>query len=526
LKVLIITGRLAEEDVKKHVEDSPVDVEVLALPISVAALLSPTRIIHELQSRSLPGVQLILVPGLVRGDVSMVGKAIGIPAVKGPKYSADLPRVLGVLNHVKLSSLRAADEVVAKYHRQRVSGDLEVSRDRRRHLLRRPGNLLIRDVAVGKDFPLRVMAEILDVPRLSDDEILAKAEYYVASGADILDIGMMAGASHPEDAARAVKVVKDAFNRPVSVDTFQVEEARAGVEAGADMVLSVDGGNVEEVAAFASDIPVVVTPTNQRKALLPTTALARVEALEENVRQALDFGLKKIVGDLILNPLTTPGIMESLMAYHEFAKRNPRIPLLFGAGNVTELIDADSVGVNALLAGVASEVKASILLTTEGSVKTQGSVRELAVASKMMGLATKRMSVPKDLGIDLLVLKNKRREDPVYDRRVERDAQTLEAGSRGEEAAVDPTGGFRILIDREARKLVAIHYLNEGGETIIKGGNAEDLCAAIIRRKLVSTVTHASYLGRELAKAETALRSGKNYVQDEPVFPFPGEVGT
>jgi dihydropteroate synthase-like protein len=280
------------------------------------------------------------------------------------------------------------------------------------------------------------------------------------------------------------------------------------------------------VAAFASDIPVVVTPTNQRKALLPTTALARVEALEENVRQALDVGLKKIVGDLILNPLTTPGIMESLMAYHEFAKRNPRIPLLFGAGNVTELIDADSVGVNALLAGVASEVKASILLTTEGSVKTQGSVRELAVASKMMGLATKRMSVPKDLGIDLLVLKNKRREDPVYDRRVERDAQMLEAGSRGEEAAVDPTGGFRILIDREARKLVAIHYLNEGGETIIKGGNAEDLCAAIIRRKLVSTVTHASYLGRELAKAETALRSGKNYVQDEPVFPFPGEVGT
>ncbi len=64
MRVLIITGQLAEEHVKKHVEESPVDVEVLALPVSVAALLSPTRITQELKNRELKGFHLILVPGL------------------------------------------------------------------------------------------------------------------------------------------------------------------------------------------------------------------------------------------------------------------------------------------------------------------------------------------------------------------------------------------------------------------------------------------------------------------------------
>ena len=36
--------------------------------------------------------------------------------------------------------------------------------------------------------------------------------------------------------------------------------------------------------------------------------------------------------------------------------------------------------------------------------------------------------------------------------------------------------------------------------------------------KLVSSLTHASYLGREVEKAETAFRIGKNYIQDESLF--------
>ena len=90
--------------------------------------------------------------------------------------------------------------------------------------------------------------------------------------------------------------------------------------------------------------------------------------------------------------------------------------LFVGVSNVTELMDADSVGVNALLARLSSEVGASILLATEKSDKARGSVGEEATAAKMMFLAKKRGSVPKDLGVDLLVLKDKRNREEPYDR--------------------------------------------------------------------------------------------------------------
>ena len=81
-----------------------------------------------------------------------------------------------------------------------------------------------------------------------------------------------------------------------------------------------------------------------------------------------------------------------------------------GVGNVTELLDTDSVGANALLSGIGMELGASVLFTVEESGKTIGSVHELNVSSKMMFLAKSRGSIPKDLGIDLLILKDKRKE--------------------------------------------------------------------------------------------------------------------
>ncbi len=42
------------------------------------------------------------------------------------------------------------------------------------------------------------------------------------------------------------------------------------------------------------------------------------------------------------------------------------MPILFGSGNVTDLLDTDSMSLNTFLAGVASEVKAGNVLTTEG----------------------------------------------------------------------------------------------------------------------------------------------------------------
>ena len=129
-------------------------------------------------------------------------------------------------------------------------------------------------------------------------------------------------------------------------------------------------------------------------------------SLEENVEAAKSFGIL-VIADPVLSP-PLQGLAASIKGYIDFRRSNPNLPLFFGVGNVTELLDADSQGSNALLAALGSELEASILFTPEYSPKARGSVGELRTASEMMMLARHRHSPPKDLGIDLLVLKEKR----------------------------------------------------------------------------------------------------------------------
>ncbi|MBM4401052.1 MAG: dihydropteroate synthase-like protein, partial [Crenarchaeota archaeon] len=282
--------------------------------------------------------------------------------------------------------------------------------------------------------------------------------------------------------------------------------------------LSADAGNIEQIAPFASDAAVVVIPTNQREGYFPKNVEERISFLEDLIEKARKLGMTRLIGDLILDP---SNVLESLIAYREFANRNPNVPLFVGVSNVTELIDADSIGVNALLARLSSEVGASILLATEKSSKAKGSVREEVIASKMMFLARKRGSVPKDLGLDLLVLKDKRVREEPYDKDVEADAQVITATEKSEPATLDTTGVFRITLDRNEGTIVALHFATlqaDKPSNIVKGRTAEGVYTKIVERGLVTRLDHASYLGSELAKAEIALKTGKEYIQDQTLF--------
>jgi len=53
---------------------------------------------------------------------------------------------------------------------------------------------------------------------------------------------------------------------------------------------------------------------------------------------------------------------------------------------------------------------------------------------------------------------------------------------------------------------------------IIKGKTAEGIYAKIVEMGLITRLEHATYLGSELAKAEIALRTGKEYIQDNQLF--------
>ncbi len=518
MKALLVTGLLAKETVESYARESNVETDVFTLKVPVAALLSPEQIVKALKKTGVRGFDVILVPGLIRGDTSVIADSTGTPTFKGPRYAADLPTVLEALDRVKLSTVRPACDLLREELQRKALQELEAAEKNRDELLKKPGNILIGKVAVGKDFPMRVLAEIVDAALMPDDEIQVLAKHFVKTGADLIDIGMVAGESRPSDAKRCVEATKKVVDVPVSIDTLNPEEIREAVAAGAELILSADAGNVEQVAAFASDVAAVLIPTNQREGYFPRKTEDRIRFLEEIMKKAARLGMKRVMADLILEP---SNVLESMVAFRDFSVRNPDVPLFVGVSNVTELFDADSVGINALLALLSSEVNASMLLATEKSSKAKGTVREEAIAAKMMFLAKRRGSVPKDLGIDLLVLKDKRKHEEPYNKAVEADVKVTVVAEEVEPATLDPHGIFRITVDRNAKTIVALHFATAEADkpnNIIKGKTAEAVYGKIVETGLVTRLDHAAYLGSELAKAEVALKSGKDYIQDRGLF--------
>jgi len=519
MKVLLITGQLAAETIVRYVKQSQIETEVIALKTAVAAFLTPQTIIAALKDISLSSFNLILTPGLLRGDTATITKALGVPVFKGPRYAADLSVVLDMLCKVELSTTIPADELLQQRLTINALAEIENIENQRATLLQRPGNMLVGGVAVGKDFPLRVLAEIVDAALMDKETVQQTARRFALAGADFIDVGMVAGESQPEKAAQLVHWVREVTDLPLSIDTLDSEEIKAAVEAGVQLVLSADAGNIQAIAPYIKDIPVVVIPTNQRLGYVPKSTSERVAFLEKIIAKAKSLGVNSILADLILDPQE---ILNSFLAFKEFAQKNPEVPLFVGISNVTELFDADSVGLNAVLTRISAEIGGGIILATEKSTKAKGTVAEAVIAAKMMFLAKKRGSVPKDLGIDLLILKDKRTHEEPYDQNLETIVKSvIIAPEEIASTTLDYLGAFRIFIDHTNHLIVAIHYSASSPNepvNIIKGKTAQAVYTQILELGIVSKLDHSAYLGNELAKAEIALRTDKTYLQDAALF--------
>jgi dihydropteroate synthase-like protein len=138
-----------------------------------------------------------------------------------------------------------------------------------------------------------------------------------------------------------------------------------------------------------------------------------------------------------------------------------------------------------------------------------------------MFLAKRRGSVPKDLGIDLLILKDKRLRGSKYNNEYEDEVQVVKSTNEFEPEILDEKGIFKIAVDSNNCLIVALHFsdIQQNKPTvIIKGETAEKVYSKIEELGLITRLDHAAYLGRELEKAEIALKIGKEYVQDTPLF--------
>ncbi len=82
----------------------------------------------------------------------------------------------------------------------------------------------------------------------------------------------------------------------------------------------------------------------------------------------------------------------------------------------------------------------------------------------------------------------------------------------------DPKGYFLIRIDPQKKKIEVgyVTYDHVIRKRLI-GTHAIEIYNTIVKRGLVTRLEHAAYLGKELYKAELALKFGKAYHQE---FPF------
>jgi dihydropteroate synthase len=430
-RVLFVTGRLAEPALRRTLADMapPFACDVAVLKITVAALMTTEWISRFLAVPS--GVDLVLIPGLCEGDPEMLARATGVAVRKGPKDLREIPRYFG----------------------------------------RTPAQH-----AYGA-YDIEILAEINNAPRMSRRDVRGAAESFLEAGADVIDIGCTPGVEYSE-LGDVVRELVGAGMR-ISIDSFDPTEIRTAVDAGAELVLSVNGSNLAVAADLkGSGARVVAVPElgGSLETLTPT-----LEALDR-------WGVPAII-DPILEPIGH-GFMASLERYSETRRRYPDAELLMGVGNLTELTSADTTGVNAILIAVCQELGVRQVLTTEVIPWARGAVREIDIARRLMHFAVTGHTIPKGVDDRLVTVKD---PEPLF--YTEAELRALQA------AITDPN--FRIFADRDA-----ITVFNH--EVFVRGTDIQDIFAQLN----VTEPTHAFYLGKELARASLAVTLGKTYRQE------------
>ncbi|HMM76543.1 MAG TPA: DUF6513 domain-containing protein [Gammaproteobacteria bacterium] len=430
-RLLFLTGKLAEKSLARVLaEISPraFDYEVRVLGISVAALMTSDFIKRRLDA--VAGYDRVLLPGRCRGDLDDLSASFGVPFERGPEELKDLPQYFGA--------------------------------QRRRRPLDR--------------HDLRIFAEIVDAPLCSIEDVLARAARYQADGADVIDVGCLPDTPFPHlaDTVRALK----AAGYAVSVDSLQEAELLTGAKAGADYLFSLS----EDTLWIADEGP--VTP------ILIGREPRDLDSLERAIAACAAAG-RPYYADPILDPIHH-GFTDSVLRYRELRRRQPLAPLMMGVGNLTELTHADTLGVNTLLLGIASELGASAVLTTEVSAHCRSVVRELAHGRRVMYAAREDGMPPRHFDEGLMAL-HERKPFPYTPAEIADFAREVK----------DPN--FRIQISPQG-----IHVYNRDGERL-----ATDPYELFPLLGVDDDAPHAFYLGLELARAQIAWQLGKRYAQDE-----------
>jgi dihydropteroate synthase len=441
-KIVFVTGKLAEYSLRQVVErlsaEIGFDFHVAVLPISVAALMQVEWVARKFSLTE--RADRVILPGWCQGELAGLADRFNVSFERGPKDLHNLPDYFGK---------RATVPDLSRYE-------------------------------------IEIIAEINHAPRLADAEIIRIAQEMKEDGADLIDLGCVPGESWAR-AGEVARLLRKEGCR-VSIDSFERHEVEAAVGAGAELVLSCNSSNADWAAGLGVEVVAIPDDPND------------LDSLERTIER-LNAGGARFLIDPILEPIGH-GFARSLERFFVARRRWPQIEMLMGVGNVTELTEVDSAGVNMILAGICQELRIGSVLTTQVINWARTSVRELDLARRTMSYAFSHAVLPKHVDPRLVMLR-----DPKV---VEMTASELDQiASR----ITDPN--YRVVVQDGA-----IHLFNRDGHW--SGRDPFELIrqaaavASSAGKKPIDSL-HAFYLGYELCKAATALALGKQYTQDEPL---------
>lgn len=428
--ILFLTGKLAEKQLHQILEKMQPEFTytVHQLGIKVAALMTADMICRRLKETY--NADRMIVPGRCRGELAVVAQQFGLPVERGPDELKDLPLFFGKEAH---------------------KPDLS-------------------------DYRVTIFAEIVDAPNVGVDEVVERAHYYRRNGADVIDVGCLPDTPFPhmEEIIRVLK--QEGFT--VSIDSLEADDLLRGGKAGADFMLSLHEGTIW-VADEVESTPILIPKIHEDLASLDRAIVAM---REKN---------RPFIVDPILDPLHF-GFTQSIVRYRQVRQKYPDLQIMMGVGNITELTHADTVGMNALLLGICSELDIDAILTTEVSKHACRAVKEADLARRIMHAAKQNNMLPKHIDSGLMAL----HETSPF-------PYTLDEIKELAGAITDPS--YRIQISTEG-----LHIFNRDGFH-----SATDPFDLYPNLGVENDGGHAFYLGVELARAEIAWRLGKRFNQDE-----------
>ncbi len=431
-QILFLTGKLAEKRLHKILKTmQPTDFtyEVENIGVNVAALMTAELIKRRLTMLDTP--DRVIVPGLCRGDLSVISEYFNVPFIHGPIDLKDMPVFFG-------HDCKAPD--LSQHN-------------------------------------VQIFAEIVDAPNITVEEIVTRAKKYQRDGANVIDIGCLPDTPFPH-LEESVEALHEAGLK-VSVDSLEDNDLLRGGQAGADYLLSLSESTLW-IADEVSSIPVLIPDKH-----------GDMDSMYRVIEKFAGKG-RPFYADCILDPIHF-GFTESIVRYRDLRQQCPDIEIMMGIGNLTELTEADTTGINATLFGIISELGLNAILATEVSPHARTAVREADLARRMMFAAKREGSLPKGLDGSLLTT-HARKPFPYTVDEIEELASEIK----------DPS--YRVQVSE-----VGIHVYNRDG--IINARNPFELFPEL--DLLQEDAPHAFYVGVELARAQIAWQLGKRYMQDE-----------